>query len=756
MGETRPAFGDADLTNCDREQIHTPGSIQPHGALLVMTDPGLTIVHVSENSEAYLGRRPEEVLGRNLESLLGGEGVARVRTGEFAGGDVADLNPVKLELAGPSGSARSFDGVFHRTGGLLALELELAPARSPDHVASFVQQVRFSLRALQQCKDLHELLDLVALRVRELTGFDRVMVYRFDGDWHGEVVSEAHAGGMEPFLGLHFPASDIPKQARALYCNNWLRLIPDVGYTPAKLRAAPGADSRALDLSFSVLRSVSPLHVEYLRNMGVAASMSISLIKDGQLWGLIACHHRAPHRLVYETRAVCEMLGQIVSWQLVSLLEVAQTTRRLEAKQAQARLVASMSRPGTLTDGLLASSETFLGFADATGGAVFHEGALHTVGEVPPAEEITALVEWLAQDPAAEVFATDCVSKHLPRAAASKAVASGLLAIALSRQPSEYVLWFRPEQLRTVTWGGDPNKPVEVAAGEARLSPRRSFKAWKELVQLRSRAWSEADLEAARDLLGAIVAVVLRRAAELKRLNLELATAVAARDDFLSVASHELQTPLATLQLQFQLMLGGRAPIEQEAAARLRAGLELAERQVLRISSLVESLLDATRVRAGKLDLRLVDGVDLATVVNDVLARMVPLAQQRGSPVHRQLGAGAVGRWDPERLDQVVTNLLSNALKFGEGKPVSIELVAEDGTARLIVRDQGIGMTIQEHSRLFRQFERASSHAYGGLGLGLWISQQIVSCLDGVISVVSEPGAGATFSVVLPLSGPAA
>lgn len=751
-----PRFGEADLTNCDREPIHVPGSIQPHGALLAMREPELTIVQVSENVGALLDRGPEELLFHTFDDLLGRERAAAFREKYLGRDSFVDVNPVAIEVPVDGGGARTFDGVFHRSGGLLVLELEPAPPRASDYIETFVQRVRSSLRELERAGSVAELLQVAALRTRSITGFDRVMVYRFGRDWHGEVIAEARRDDLEPFLGLHYPASDIPRQARELYARSWLRLIPDVAYAPARLVPVENPVTGAtLDLGFSVLRSVSPIHVEYLRNMGVAASMSISLLKDGALWGLIACHHTTPHRLPYEVRAVCEFLGQVLSWQLSTKTEATETRRRLETRQIQAALIEAMSVHTSLVEGLLASEEAFLGLAGATGGAVYYDGALRTVGSVPTEPEILGLVEWLSTSGTGDVFASDFLPGLYRPAEAFKDEASGLLSIALSRQHRDHVLWFRPEILRTVTWGGDPSKPVEVEGSELRLTPRKSFAAWKEIVRLHSTVWEDAEIDAARDLRSAVLAVIVRRAVELKRLNAELKEAVRARDDFLSIASHELKTPLSTLQLQFHMLLGGGLDVATLPPDRLRAKLELSERQVKRLTELVDALLDVTRIRSGKLDLRLEDAVDLGTVVRQVLERMRPEQGRTGARIESRIAEGVIGRWDAQRLDQVATNLVSNAFKYGAGKPITVLVTSDAVWARLVVRDEGIGLTPADQARIFHRFERAvAERDYAGLGLGLWITRQIVTRLGGEIVVDSTLNQGTAFTVLLPLKGP--
>lgn len=755
-----PSFGAVDTSNCDREPIHIPGSIQPHGALIALHEPELTVFQVSDNVASFVDRGPGELLGQSLDTLLGVPRAERFRETCVGRESFLDINPIALELA-TRGGVRRLDGVLHRAEGLLILELEPSPKRSHDATDTYLQLARAAVRDLQVASTLEELLQRAAELIRGRAGFDRVMVYRFDRDWHGEVIAEAVREDLAPFLGLHYPASDIPAQARELYTRSWLRLIPDVGYTPVPLTPSHNPLSGApLDLSSSILRSVSPIHLEYLRNMGVAASMSISLMKRGKLWGLIACHHQTPHPVSYELRAFAEFIAQALSWQLTSKLQLGDAERRLSSKRIQSRLIAAMAGSSSLVEGLLrAHPEEFLALGRATGGALHHEGALHTVGVVPPESEILAIIERLASGATDDLFATDVLSELHPPAAGYPSVASGLLAITLSRQNRDCLLWFRPEHAMTVTWGGDPHKAVEQ--GSLRLSPRKSFSAWKEHVHLHSLPFDDADLEAARDLRSAMLAVILRRASELKRLNQELNEAVLARDDFFSVASHELRTPLSTLTLQLHMLLGPAAA-EGLPALQLRSRLEVADRQVKRLNQLIDLLLDVTRIRAGKLDLRLEDGIDLGAVIREVAGGMELERQRFRCPLELQLAEGVKGRWDAQRLDQVVTNLLSNAFKYGDQKKVTVTLTSEQarrsgqGVARLAVRDEGIGMTPEEVSRIFQRFERAGvvREYTTGLGLGLWITEQIVLRLGGAIETQSTPKRGSTFIVTLPLAGP--
>jgi chemotaxis family two-component system sensor kinase Cph1 len=387
-----------DLTTCEAEPIHIPGRVQPHGVLLVLDDPGLVVSQVSANAAELLCTSPADLIGRSLDTLLSPDSLARLA--EVASlTDPRPLAPVLLTSRG-----RQFDGVAHRHAGRLILEMEpsdaAAPGVDPD------QLVRFTLLNLRNGLQLPEFCGTVAREVRALTGYDRVMVYRFDPAWNGEVFAEAKRDDLESFLGLHYPASDIPAQARRLYRLNLVRHIPDVTYASAPL--LPELDpmtGRPLDLSHAVLRSVSPIHVEYLRNMGVAGTLTISLLKDGNLWGLVACHHYTPLVLPYRKRAACESLGILVSLQLSAKQDAEELRWRVESQIRLGRLVARINGPRNLSETLSAEADDFVGLTQAAGAACVVSGRVEVVGNTPDADAVLRLAGWL-RDRGHEEYAT--------------------------------------------------------------------------------------------------------------------------------------------------------------------------------------------------------------------------------------------------------------------------------------------------------------------------------------------------------------
>ncbi len=501
---TSPRVDDEALQRCADEPIAIPGAVQPHGVLLAVTEPGLDVVVASADAGSFFGR-PVRTLGEVLDD----DALTRLRDG--LAGDLGEVNPLRTTIGG-----REVDLVLHRADGLLLTEWEPVPGAEQAGVA-WHRRLPGVLQRLSSSTTLERLSATLAREVRTLTGFDRVMVYRFDPEWNGEVIAEDRRADLEPFLGLWFPAGDIPAQARALYTTNWMRLIPDAGYERVPLEPAVNPlTGRPLDLSGAMLRSVSPVHLEYLANMGVASSMSVSLIDRGRLWGLISCHHYAgPHRPSYADRTAAEFLGRTASLLLRTVVAEGETEGVVEVAERAAELAAAVGRtPRALGAALTEQDVTVLDLLPAAGAAVRLDGQLRLLGTTPPADRVTELVGALL---ATGATATDAASRVVPGAADLLDSASGVLAVPVGA--GDFLAWFRPETLREVTWGGNPYAATVAQTDDGpRLSPRRSFAAWSETVRGTSRPWRDHEVAAARALAAHLAAATLNRSDEDNRL----------------------------------------------------------------------------------------------------------------------------------------------------------------------------------------------------------------------------------------------
>lgn len=496
-----PAFGEADLSNCEREQIHLAGSIQPHGALLVLLEPELAVAQSSANAAAFLGH-PRPLTGMRLHALC------PELTAQVASRLDAALDAIPVALRCTVGPARRLcDVMLHRpAGGGLVMELEPA-----GEVIDFARRVETAVQTLLSAYTLRALCDEAARIFREVTGYDRVMIYRFDEDGHGEVYSEQRRPDLEPYLGNRYPASDIPQIARRLYERNRVRVLVDINYTPVPLepRLSP-LTAAELDMSLCVLRSSSPIHVQYLKNMGVAATLVTSIMVGGRLWGLVSCHHTVPRSASFETRAVCELLSEALGTRVAALESFVQGQAELSVRRLEQRMIEAITRKGDWREALFDVPDTLLQPVGATGAALLFEGGVQTTGEVPGTAELREIGRWIDRQPRTPVLVVNALGARAPGLRRLTPMASGLLAAPISSVPGEYLLWFRPEQKRTVTWGGDPNKPVTIGNDPSELSPRRSFAQWHQVVEGTAEPWTARDLTAARLIGDTVTDVVLQ------------------------------------------------------------------------------------------------------------------------------------------------------------------------------------------------------------------------------------------------------
>lgn len=737
------------LDNCADEPIHIPGSIQPHGVLLACRADSLVIVQVSANVATYLDAAPAEVLGTSVLDLFQPGSAARLRDITREPTPRA-FNPTRLT----SRTGRVFEGVFHRTKRDLVFVVELEPVEDlvAEPTATYDPRLRTSVIRLQSARSVQALYEITAAEVARITGFDRVMVYRFDADWNGEVVAEVKRPDLPPFLGQHYPASDIPAQARRLYTLNWLRFIADARYVPSVLvPPLDPADGEPLDMANAVLRSVSPIHLEYLANMGVRASMSVSLVIEGQLAGLIACHHYSGPRLIaYRTRDTAEYLGQALSWQL-DVLRTAQIAENTAATQGrQADLVRALSSSTELLEAL--ASPALLALTGAEGAAVVLQDGTRVLGAAPTQAELEPFVRWLVSHDH-DVFATDRLGERFPAAEGWSQNVAGVVAVAVSRELGEYLLWFRPSTERTLSWAGNPHK-VEIVdgTGAPRLSPRGSFELWRETVRGRSLPWEPWEVEAASSLRRALLGGIRRRAVELRELNQRLVDADRSKDAFISTVSHELRTPLNAITGWTQLLQNGSLGPERWSHA-----LDVIARNARAQGQIVEDLLDVSRITSNKLTLE-VESVDLVSLVESALDGATLAVEAKGLRLRRVLDTTATPvLGDVARLRQIVGNLLTNALKFTpKGGSIKVTLARVGSDVELSVIDSGRGISaafLPHVFEAFRQEDPGMNRRSQGLGLGLAIVKKLVELHGGRIEVESRgEGLGATFRVRLPMA----
>ena len=501
---SRTDSGAADLSSCDREPIHLLGNVQAFGCLISVSTDWL-INHVSVNVDEILGLDAPSMVGARFASFFPEGSAHRLRgKTQTLGGQNAVTRCFAIDVFE---DGRLFDISIQATPHGYAFEFEPKRDIAPRDDLSIVQSLVARLRAHS---DLPAMAGEAVRGLRGLTGFDRVMVYRFAPDGTGSVIAEACDRGDQRYLGLRFPASDIPSQARALYKRNLLRLISDVDGAVHPIIPTLNPEGAPPDLSTSVTRAVSPVHLEYLRNMGVGASMSVSIMRRGELWGLMACHHKTPHYIDYEMRTAVELFVQLFSYELSELLNEESRVEANEAKALHDRLMARVTSGKSIHDDLGTLAEEISDVIAFDGIAVFSGGVYRALGSVPTEAEFMSLVRFLNTTAVNSIFATDHLGQRYPRAGEFLDRAAGLLVLPISRQPRDYIVLFRREVTQVIKWAGEPVKRIEESAEGTRLTPRTSFEAWREVVKGKCAPWTESELAAARALRVTLVEVVLK------------------------------------------------------------------------------------------------------------------------------------------------------------------------------------------------------------------------------------------------------
>lgn len=710
------------LDNCDQEPIHIPGAIQPHGAMLALRMDGTVLAH-SDNFAEVTG--VQVAPGVLLETLQLGPLIQEL----FA--EACDTGAPWTNSVETLVGEGLFDVVGHIHLDVCFLEFE--PRGSG--IASFTKFALYAQRIISQVQlrdDVDVLLSSVTNEIRKMTGYDRVMAYRFRPDLSGEVVAEAKREDLESFLGQRYPASDIPAQARRLYIQNPIRMIANVNYQSSRLVPGINPDTGfPFDLSYSTLRSVSPIHCEYLSNMGVRASMSVSIVVAGKLWGLFACHHMSPKSLAHPVRMSFQVCSHVCS-AMVERLEANRLNELThQGTENRLALVRQVRESEDMVASLGAKALNVASLLPCDGAAVMLAGRMHSVdGEFAQlAEEIIDMLQATDKD----VFQTD----KWPHAQGNSAGSPycGVLAIRFHRPHSGWVIWFRLEQVNKIKWGGKPEKSLEVGPSGPRLTPRGSFEAWEEVVRGRSAPWSETDMSIAEKLRLDLVELCLNRATEIDRM----------RQRLIAVLGHDLRTPLQSISMAAS-MLSQQGPHASQLQEHINYSSSRMER-------LITQILEMSRLQAGS-------GISVTPVQTDISSLMKNIVRETnvaypGFEIQLELADNVVGHVDPDRYAQVAVNLLSNARHHKvHGTPVEVVLSADEQYVRLSVANEANRLSDDQLATLFVPFKQQSSSSERnktGLGIGLYIASAIAEAHGGKIEVQQEDGR-ISFCLMVPTS----
>lgn len=712
-----------DLSQCDREPVSFIGAIQGFGALLVVDPQSNKIVGASENLPEFLEVSFEKAIGMKINDLLPGSD------------DFFEKFPRNAFLH------KKVRSTCEKSGKFQIYEIEKQSDGPREHAL-----VEY-LEKLQVEKELGKLLKTASEIIFKEINYSRVMIYRFHEDLHGEVVAETVRKGTDSFMGLHYPASDIPAPARALFLEKIVRIIPEVSGTPVAIHSKD-----TIDLTRSTLRAASPIHIQYLKNMEVAASLTISLVVDGKLWGLIACHNDRPKLVSPSQREVCEIIGRMVATHINDSQRKEELDHKERIRDIHRKLIQKITNSVDMGEELTKAYPTILDLIESGGvsAALYLEGHWASVGKVPSEKKLNEIVKWLSEHHADSItFHTHEFGSLNESAKDVAQLASGVLAVSIPKGENNYILWFRPEVIQTVSWAGNPNEKVIESNG--RLSPRGSFELWKESVRGRSYKWKSWEIDAALELRNAIIAVDLRRQYEKEqKARAEAERAVKSREELVEVVSHDLRNPLTSMQMNSRL-IDKLLPAEDTKIRDLNSRML---RSVKVMNNLIEDILNVTKMESGNVELEKAKK-NIRETVSTAIELLSPIAVEK--LVTLEMGDSSndcEAVYDEGRILQVLSNLIGNSLKFTPEKGKICVSILKCGPefVKISVHDTGPGIPKDHIPYIFDRFWQANQTKKMGTGLGLAIVKGIITSHGGEIWVESEEGKGSEFIFTLPLA----
>ncbi|WP_405211815.1 ATP-binding protein [Dokdonia sp. Asnod2-E02] len=722
-----------DLTNCDKEPIHLLGQVQSHAYLFVIDALKKQIVRVSENVFNLLSRKREDIHTITIKDVFGPS--ASTIASHIEG---KNTQTIEVEV-----KEKRYVVITHYKEDLIYIELEPVVAQAEAHIVQ--RQLSDIITDLSQAITVRGMCDKTANLIKELTGYDRVMVYKFDQNWNGTIISESREVALESWLGMHYPATDIPQQARKAFLTQGVRIIADVKSKTAAVYPELNEQGFPLDLTNCESRASSPIHIEYLENMKVGATLTAAIISNGNLWGLIACHHYSPKFVNYYQRQTIKFLTQVFSTQL-TLRSSNEVLTRINATVAtRAKLVEQMSDGWDVHSGLTEKTTSMLSITEATGGAIFLENKISTVGETPASDDILDLVDWIYNSQMGDTYTSHNLTKEYDKGEAFAKMASGVLCVFVAKGEKDCILWFKPELKQVISWGGNPEKAV-VEEGK-RLTPRKSFEKWNQEQVLTSLPWKDYEIASAQALRTSISNIIISRYQEVKELNDKLKEAYNELESFSYSVSHDLRSPLRGIDGFAQI-------IKEDYFESLDDYGKNAIQTIIDSTSKMNTLIDDILAFSGIGKDQIAMGVfDMQELVGEVL-QFLQLDKKYNNTTIEVEGDLPKAYGDRGMIFQLLSNLIGNALKYShteENPTIYIGARRDESPAVFFIKDNGIGFNEAHKEKIFGVFNRLVKDEFEGSGIGLAIAQRVVDKHKGTIWAEGKVDQGATFYFQLPI-----
>ncbi|THY86147.1 hypothetical protein D6C92_08596 [Aureobasidium pullulans] len=820
------------LQRCEDEPIHIPGAVQSFGLLIAFEEESegkLLVRVVSENSKRLIGYTPKQLFALDsFTDILSEDQTDNLLDHvDFIRDEDADVGAngpevFTMSIRTPQRKLQKLWCAMHineSNPGLVICEFELeddqefplVPANegtpdlpedtlssdpTADEFAESTEIASKPLRVLRSARkrkgeaaamevfnvmsqvqeqlasapNLDKFLKILVGVVKELTGFHRVMVYQFDAQWNGRVVTELvdPRATKDLYKGLNFPASDIPKQAREMYKVNKVRMLYDRDHETARLVCRTVEDLETpLDLTYSYLRAMSPIHIKYLANMAVRSSMSISINAFDELWGLISCHAYGSRgtRVSFPIRKMCRLVGETASRNIERLSYAS----RLHARKLINTVPTSKNPSGYI----IASSEDLLKLFDADFGMLSIRDETKVLGHVDETQEALAMLEYLRLRKLTSVTATQDIKEEFPdlRYPPGFHHIAGLLVVPLSAGGNDFIVFFRRGQLREVKWAGNPYEKFVKEGTEGYLEPRKSFKTWSETVVGKCRDWTEEEIETAAVLClvyGKFIEVWRQKEAALKNSQLTRL--------LLANSAHEVRTPLNAIINYLEIALEGH--IDDDTRENL-AKSHSASKSLIYV---INDLLDLTKTEEGG-NLTKEDPFSLSATLKDAANQFSGDARRKNLSYdvieHPGLPATVIG--DQRKVRQAISNVVANAIQNTKEGGICIEahiISRHESKAEVMIAitDTGCGFDTKRLDSLFRELEQVQSEVHDMLnveapapnaklvesgseekrtiGLGLAVVARIVANMNGQLRLKSVQDRGSRFTIQLPFELP--
>ncbi len=732
------------LQNCDQEPIHIPGSIQPHGFLIAIETDTFNIKFCSENTIDFLGLSHKQLLGKKITEVFDLVFLEKISQCEdFAAGEARLVKTIFRDT--------EFEFAVHQNKNTIILESEI-PVQDSIQNDLFEMSKQF-MNYMEDSHTLVELCGLVAKGIRKITGYDRVMIYRFDEDYNGEVIAEEKLDQLESFLGLHYPHTDIPAQARELYVKNLLRVIGDINYTPVPIYTIDDGRSENLDLSCSVLRSVSPIHVQYLHNIGVGATLTISLIHKKKLWGLVACHHYSPKYLNYETKLAAKLQGHFITSQIDIRLQNEEYALSQKVHMAADELMSCKFELNRRSLNQIVCDPNILMLCNAAGVSILiDKKEIYKSGLTPADEEIIKLAQYFKDKINGEKFVTNFAVSCIP-----ESISSGIAGVnyhSLDKNSTSCIIWYKPETISEVKWAGDPNKAIEKDKNG--LSPQKSFELWSEKVKDQSSPWLQTDVITASNFANFLQKhlgyVFLAEEEEKQRQMTEALKEINSELENINwISTHDLQEPLRKIQIITSYILS----VERQLSDTSYDRLQKINKSANRMQALITDILKYTKLKNSD---EILERINLNNILNELILESEEALYQKQAKITISVLPEIMGI--PFLLTQLFLNLINNSLKFSAEQRLPLinisctSTVIEDGHEyyKIIYSDNGIGFGKDYSEAIFKIFTKLHAVTdYPGSGIGLALCKKIMKIHKGFIEGEGTPDEGATFNIYFPV-----